>query len=201
MASSTSFNITSALFDAAAIALGKLGLKNPDITVRELALCIHDDAADQHDQRALDSSFFCIIASIAIGDLDFRNVYSKVSDAHRAARDAADKAAADAQAAADKAAKVAEESAPAEGIELAKLKDAKDAARRATDAAQHRYFAAVNENATDVETQAEIDLYATWKACKQAEVNSIGAYYDALRAQPKDPNDKDECCDGVSCLG
>jgi len=99
------------------------------------------------------------------------------------------------------AALAAEEGAPTQGIELAKLKAAKEAAKRATDAAQHRYFAAVNENATDVETQSEIDLYATWKACKQVEVNAIGAYYDALRAQPKDPNDKDECCDGVSCLG
>jgi hypothetical protein len=84
---------------------------------------------------------------------------------------------------------------------LAELKAAKEAAKRATDAAQNRYYAAVAENATDVETQAEIDLHATWKACQQAETNAVGAFYDALRAQPRDPNDKDECCDGVSCLG
>jgi hypothetical protein len=84
---------------------------------------------------------------------------------------------------------------------LAELKQAKEVAKRATDAAQHRYFAAVAEGTGEEETQAEIDLHATWKACKQAEVNAIGAYYDALRTQPKDPNDKDECCDGVSCLG
>jgi len=104
MASSTSFNITSALFDAAVIALGKLGLKVPATIAHDLAVCVTDDSSDLYDQRALDCSFFCIVAAIAGTDVAFRNAYSQVVAAH----DAADKAKADAQAAADKAAKIAD---------------------------------------------------------------------------------------------
>lgn len=108
MASSISHGVSSILFDAAVKAIAQLGLKNPDIVASNIAASLFDDAADQHDDAALDCSFYGVISALGCTAPDLRDAYAVVCDARHSARLAADKAAAIAQAAADKAAKIAD---------------------------------------------------------------------------------------------
>lgn len=115
---------------------------------------------------------------------------------------------------------LAEQSAEIKAIEatapktVAELRKEFEDAKKATDAAKDRYDLFVSGGGPDSDATAsddrpsvEIDLWNAYRAAQRAEAKAIYAWstardaaYAALKAQ-RDPNDKDECCDGSSCLG